>query len=320
MAHDVFISHSSDDRAVADELCSHLEEVGVQCWIAPRDVRLGKDWGSEIIRGLENAKVMVVILSANSNASQSVTNEVERASSKCITIIPVRIEEVRPSKALEFFLSSKQSFDAITPPREPHIERLARTVMEYVVLPQEVVEGLTAESALTRIGAAWHLGRLAQDTDTQRAAVAKRRILERLHSDESERDHLVRIALEEALPFEVPGFSAENSDLTGVWKGNDDCTYYIRQLENEIWWYGQGTSDWQAFANVAYGTINENGVVQLRWSDLPKKHKDKIITTSAGELVLKCNYSIQRGYVTDLTALSMTGQFGGSSWTRTRSQ
>jgi hypothetical protein len=98
------------------------------------------------------------------------------------------------------------------------------------LLPKEVVEGLTDESVLTRIGAAWHLGlgRLARDTDTLKAAVAKRRIEERLHGDESERDHIVRIALEEALPLEIPGFSAENSDLTGVWKGNDGCTYYIR--------------------------------------------------------------------------------------------
>jgi hypothetical protein len=191
------------------------------------------------------------------------------------------------------------------------------------LLPQEVAEGLTAESALTRIGAAWRLSRLAVDADDSlKAAAAKRCIVERLYGDESERDHLVRVALQEALPLEIPGFSADNSDLTGVWKGNDDCTYYIRQLGNEIWWYGEGTSDWQAFTNVAYGTVEDNGVVRLRWSDLPKvpktpKHE---VTTSAGELVLKCNYSIQRGYVTDLASLSMTGQFGGSSWTRMRSQ
>ncbi len=36
MAHDVFISHSTSDRAVADAMCSRLEQVGVRCWIAPR--------------------------------------------------------------------------------------------------------------------------------------------------------------------------------------------------------------------------------------------------------------------------------------------
>jgi hypothetical protein len=60
MAHDVFISHSNSDRAVAGAMCSRLEQAGVRCWMAPRDVRPGRNWGSEIIRGLDNAKMMIV--------------------------------------------------------------------------------------------------------------------------------------------------------------------------------------------------------------------------------------------------------------------
>jgi hypothetical protein len=71
MAHEVFISHARDDKAIADLMCSRLEGAGVRCWIAPRDVRPGKNWGSEIIRGLDNAKVMIVVLSATSNRSRA---------------------------------------------------------------------------------------------------------------------------------------------------------------------------------------------------------------------------------------------------------
>jgi formylglycine-generating enzyme required for sulfatase activity len=133
MAHDVFISHSNHDKAVADAMCSRLEQAGIRCWIAPRDVRPGRNWGSEIIRGLDNAKVMIVVLSANANDSRPVMKEVERAFGKGIVIIPVRTEDVLPSHALEFFLSSEHWLDAITPPLEAHIDRLARTVKEYLV-------------------------------------------------------------------------------------------------------------------------------------------------------------------------------------------
>jgi TIR domain len=79
-----------DDRNKADLLCSQLEQAGIRCWIAPRDVRPGRNWSSEIIRGLDNAKVMIVVLSASSNRSRPVIKEAERAFGKEIVIIPVR--------------------------------------------------------------------------------------------------------------------------------------------------------------------------------------------------------------------------------------
>ncbi|MBV8226902.1 MAG: toll/interleukin-1 receptor domain-containing protein [Verrucomicrobia bacterium] len=45
MSHDVFISHSSADKRAADAACALLETRGIKCWIAPRDIRPGSDWG-----------------------------------------------------------------------------------------------------------------------------------------------------------------------------------------------------------------------------------------------------------------------------------
>ena len=44
MAHDVFISHSSKDKQTADAICHYLEQNGIRCWIAPRDILPGEDW------------------------------------------------------------------------------------------------------------------------------------------------------------------------------------------------------------------------------------------------------------------------------------
>ena len=35
MAHDVFISHSSKDKPIADGICANLEAVKIRRWIAP---------------------------------------------------------------------------------------------------------------------------------------------------------------------------------------------------------------------------------------------------------------------------------------------
>ena len=46
MKADVFISHSSKDKHVADAICAVLERRGLRCWIAPRDVTPGASWGA----------------------------------------------------------------------------------------------------------------------------------------------------------------------------------------------------------------------------------------------------------------------------------
>ena len=57
MAHDVFISYASSDKAVADAVCSQLESIHrIRCWIAPRDVTPGASWAESIIDALDGSK------------------------------------------------------------------------------------------------------------------------------------------------------------------------------------------------------------------------------------------------------------------------
>ena len=172
MAHDVFISHSNQDKTVASAMCSRLEQAGVRCWIAPRDVRPGRNWGSEIIRGLDNAKVMIVVLSANANRSRPVVKEVERAFHKEILLIPVRTEEVEPSAELEFFLSSEHWLDASTPPLEPHLDRLADTVKEYLI--EQGWMGMESKTAASPIAPPATAERLSEDAGETREIRAAR--------------------------------------------------------------------------------------------------------------------------------------------------
>jgi len=46
MAHDVFISHSAQDKAIADAVCAALENAAVRCWVAPRDVQPGRSFAA----------------------------------------------------------------------------------------------------------------------------------------------------------------------------------------------------------------------------------------------------------------------------------
>lgn len=121
---DAFISYSQPDQQCALELVAHLEAQGLTCWMAPRDIAPAADWAEEIIDAIGSARTMVLIFSSSSNASQQVRREVERATHKNVAILPFRIEDVVPSKSLEYFLSSQHWMDAFSGPRPQHYERL----------------------------------------------------------------------------------------------------------------------------------------------------------------------------------------------------
>lgn len=128
MAHDVFISYAQEDKITADAVCATLEQDGIRCWIAPRDCLSGLDWPPQIIEAIESTRVVVLVFSDNANNSWPVKNEVEAAMRKEVPIIPLRIQNVPPSKTLEFFISTPHWLDAMTPPMEAHLHRLAKNV------------------------------------------------------------------------------------------------------------------------------------------------------------------------------------------------
>lgn len=128
MAHDVFISYSSKDKNIADAACALLEARGVRCWMAPRDIIPGSEWGAAIINAIGAARVMVLIYTSSSNASPQVRREVERAVAHGLHVIPFRVEDVPMSPALEYFISSPHWLDALSPPMERHLDHLSRII------------------------------------------------------------------------------------------------------------------------------------------------------------------------------------------------
>jgi hypothetical protein len=125
MAHDVYISYSHVDKAAADAACATLERAGIRCWIAPRDITPGDEWSAAIIKAIDQCRAMVLIFSQNANTSRQIRREVERAITVGIPLVPVRIEDVVPTESLAYFMGTVHWLDAMTPPFENHLVRLA---------------------------------------------------------------------------------------------------------------------------------------------------------------------------------------------------
>jgi tetratricopeptide (TPR) repeat protein len=126
--HDVFVSYSSSDKPIADAVCASLEAKGIRCWVAPRDVLPGTNYPRAIIEAIEVSRVMVLIFSSHSNSSPHVVRELTNAVSKGVIIVPFRIENILPSKDMEYLIGIPHWLDAMTPPLENHITVLVETV------------------------------------------------------------------------------------------------------------------------------------------------------------------------------------------------
>jgi hypothetical protein len=132
MAHDVFLSHSTKDKEVVELICRCLERAGFRCWMAPRDIRPGANWGAAIMQGLRETRIMVLVCSTNVNGSEHIAREVTQADSLKKTIIPLRIDRSELDDRFLYFLGTAQWLDASSPPLEPHLEVLVATVREIL--------------------------------------------------------------------------------------------------------------------------------------------------------------------------------------------
>ena len=126
--HAVFVSYAHADKDVADAVCARLEGAEIRCWIAPRDAAAGVNYPGQIVEAIAAAQLLVLVLSSHSMHSRQVRSEVERAFSKGIPIIPLRVEDVLPQGDFEYLIGSVHWLDAMIGPLEPRLDELLATV------------------------------------------------------------------------------------------------------------------------------------------------------------------------------------------------
>ena len=135
MSRDVFVSYAHDDAQVADAICQGLEQRAIDCWIAPRDIRVGDEWASSIVAAVDEARVLVLVFSANANDSRHVRREVELAVEAGCILAPVRIEPVVPTGSLRYYMTDAHWLDAVVPPFEAHLVAVVDSIEKLISEP-----------------------------------------------------------------------------------------------------------------------------------------------------------------------------------------
>jgi hypothetical protein len=129
MARDAFISHSTKDGArLANTLCASLEERGLRCWIAPRDVTWVTDYGPAIRAAVEDCHVFVLVITPGANESKEIGREAQLASRFGKPVIPISVEGVEPGTNVEYYIAGWQYFRSPASPDEADLDRLADAV------------------------------------------------------------------------------------------------------------------------------------------------------------------------------------------------
>ena len=128
MSHDVFVSYSSKDKAAADGVVSTLEQNGVRCWYAPRDIKPSDDWGKAIVNAIQESRIFLMVFTEHANQSQHVLDELLYAIDVGAVILPFRIENLEPDGAMRLHLSSRHWLDAYDPSWEAHLKNLVKNI------------------------------------------------------------------------------------------------------------------------------------------------------------------------------------------------
>ncbi len=108
----VFISYSSNNKTAAQRVCDYIEDEGISCWIAPRNIEPGSEYGAQIINAIRRCKVFLLIASESINRSGHVSSEVDAAFDYRKPIIPYKIEAFTFSDEFRYYLGRMHHIEA----------------------------------------------------------------------------------------------------------------------------------------------------------------------------------------------------------------
>lgn len=149
-AHPVFVSYATADRKEALSVCKAIERRGMRCWISTRDVGPGSNYQEEIVHAIREARAMVLVFSEAANNSDEIKKELSLASRNHVPVMAVRIEDVEPSDAFAYELSTRQWIDAFEG-WDKSIDSLVRKIQHVGEAPEKVMSADARPASRRRV-------------------------------------------------------------------------------------------------------------------------------------------------------------------------
>jgi TolB-like protein/Flp pilus assembly protein TadD len=125
---DVFISYSREDKEKVLELTAKLRAAGVPLWIDVGGIDGARMWGEEIVNALDNAKVLLLMVSESAVRSHNVAKEVVLASERKGHILPVHLEPTQIPASLKYPLAGIQHVEYYNGDADENLKTILRSL------------------------------------------------------------------------------------------------------------------------------------------------------------------------------------------------
>ncbi len=129
---DLFLSYPSKSAAAkrhVETIASTLDDAGVKCWYAPRDIRAGEKWSDAIPSAIERTRHGLVMIHCKEvYQSEHVVRELHLAAQAKLKIFLYRIEDLAPSGAIGYHVSNVHWLDVFQGPEEKYLGWLIKSV------------------------------------------------------------------------------------------------------------------------------------------------------------------------------------------------
>ena len=155
---DVFISYSREDKDRVLDLAAKLRNAGVSLWIDQGGIDGATLWGEEIVKALENAKVLLLVVTESAVRSHNVAKEVVLASERKGHILPVHLEPTQIPSSLRYPLAGIQHIEYFQGDADTNLRTILRSLERVGVRiappPQDRKAGASVEDPRTVSAAA----------------------------------------------------------------------------------------------------------------------------------------------------------------------
>ncbi len=108
----IFISYKSEQYDIARKIRLFLEANRYPCWMAPESIPAGNSYMHEIPIAIRSCDIFLLMISTESQQSQWVQKEIDRAVKFGKHIIPFHVDNSELTDAIDFVLSNNQRIEA----------------------------------------------------------------------------------------------------------------------------------------------------------------------------------------------------------------
>lgn len=124
---EVFISYSSRDRENVLKIADQLESCGVSVWLDREEIYGGANYGPEIVDGIKNCKVLMLMCSDASMRSRNVKQEIQLAWKYERPYLPVLLESISFPEQVLYWLEGWQWIEILSNPAQQWLPQVLKS-------------------------------------------------------------------------------------------------------------------------------------------------------------------------------------------------